>query len=259
MAGEEDLVEFLAGGGKLDAPENATPRYRAELLRIMAIFVDSEMAGASGFADCINLAPGLKERRGAARIVLEKLGHAAAVLRLMEPFGANVSLYVGAHPWASRLDRSANLGTRRIDGDMRLNVFHYPIFGWVDAVVMNFLMGRATAVQLDELTRCSYQPLAAAIQEILPVEVKHAEMGEQGLRDALDKGHDLTDAQASVNYWFPRVADTFGSGSSRSIETFRKYGLRQRSNRELLDSWHTSIAAPLQEFRLHETEGSART
>jgi ring-1,2-phenylacetyl-CoA epoxidase subunit PaaA len=257
MAGEEDLVQFLTRGGKLDAPENATPRYRAELLRTMAIFVDSEMAGASGFADCINLAPGLKERRIAARIVLEKLTHAAKVLHLMEPFGANVGLYVGAHPWASRLDRSVNLGTRRIDGDMRLNVFHYPIFGWVDAVVMNFLMGRATAVQLDELTRSSYQPLAAAIQEILPVEVRHAQMGEQGLRDALDKGHDLTDAQASVNYWYSRVADTFGSGTSRSIEIFRKYGLRQRSNQELLESWHTSIAAPLMEFRLRRPEGAA--
>ena len=150
----------------------------------MAMFVDSEMAGASGFADCINLAPGVKERITAARIVLEKFGHAEKVLDLMEQFGANTAQYVGAHPWAARLDRSADLGTRRIDGDMRLNVFHYPIYGWVDAVVLNCLMGQASVVQIDELTRGSYQPLADAMATILPVEQRHAELGEQGCAGA---------------------------------------------------------------------------
>ena len=83
MLEEESLIGFVSGGGRLSAPDNATPRYRAELMRLMAIFVDSEMAGAAGFADCINLAPGLRERITAARIVLEKLGHAQQVLQLM--------------------------------------------------------------------------------------------------------------------------------------------------------------------------------
>ena len=136
MVDEEGLVSFVTGGGRLSAPDNVTPRYRGELMRLMAIFVDSEMAGASGFADCINLAPGLKERIIATRIVFDKFNHARQVLDLMEQFGANTAQYVGAHPWAARLDRSVNLGTRRMDGDMRLNVFHYPINGWVDSVVM---------------------------------------------------------------------------------------------------------------------------
>ena len=167
MISDDDLT-YLAGGGKLSAPDNATPRYRGEVMRLMAVLIDSLMAGAAGFADCINLAPGLKERITAARIVLEKFGHAEKILRLMDQFGANTAQYVSAHPWAARRDRSVYLGTRRIEGDMRLNVFHYPIYGWVDAVVLNLLMGRATVIQLDELTRCSYGPLADTIAEILP-------------------------------------------------------------------------------------------
>jgi 1,2-phenylacetyl-CoA epoxidase catalytic subunit len=237
MVDEESLVSFVAGGGRLSAPDNVTPRYRGELMRLMAIFVDSEMAGASGFADCINLAPGLKERLTATRIVLQKFDHARQVLELMEQFGANTDQYVGAHPWASRLDRSVNLRLRRMDGDMRLNVFHYPINGWVDAVVMNCLMGQATVVQLDELTRGSYQPLSDTLARILPVEKRHAEAGEQGLRFALDRGHDRTDAQASVNYWYPRVADTFGRSASDHYSQHRKYGLRQKGREELLAQW----------------------
>lgn len=250
MLEEEGLIEFVSGGGRLSAPDNATPRYRAELMRLMAIFVDSEMAGAAGFTDCINLAPGLPERITATRIVLEKLGHADRVLRLMEPFGANTNLYVSAHPWSARLDRSADLRARRADGDMRLNVFHYPIYGWVDAVVMNLLMGRATVVQLDELARCSYQPLADAFAAILPVETRHAELGEAGLRSALGKGHDPVDVQASVNYWYPRVVDSFGRSPSDHFEVHRRYALRQRNREELLGLWRQRVDPLLQELGL---------
>ncbi|MFC4174925.1 Phenylacetic acid catabolic protein [Microvirga sp. GCM10011540] len=251
MVDEESLVSFVAGGGRLSAPDNVTPRYRGELMRLMAIFVDSEMAGASGFAGCINLAPGLKERITATRIVFEKFNHARRVLELMEQFGANTSQYIGAHPWSSRLDRSVNLGTRRMDGDMRLNVFHYPINGWVDAVVMNWLMGQATVVQIDELTRGSYQPLADTLSEILPVEKRHAELGEEGLQVALGKGHDKVDAQASVNYWYPRVADTFGRSQSDHFDQHRKYGLRQKSREELLARWQEAVHPILRRLELN--------
>ena len=100
---------------------------------------------------------------------------------------------------------------------MRLNVFHYPIQGWIDSVVLNFLMGRASVIQIDELAGCSYQPFADAMTQILPVEQRHAELGEAGLRKAMAAGHDPTDAQASVNYWYRRVADTFGRGSFRPL------------------------------------------
>lgn len=245
-----DDLDYLAAGGKLTAPENASPRYRGEVMRLMAVLTDSLMAGAAGFADCINLAPGLRERMAAARIVLEKFGHAERVLRLMEQFGANTTQYVSGHPWAARRERSAEFGTRRIEGDMRLNVFHYPLQGWVDAVVMNGLMGRAVGIQLDELSACSYAPLADAILAILPVERRHTELGMAGLRKILASGHDPTDAQASVNYWYPRVADTFGSANSDRFETYRRLGLRRHANAELLERWQGEVRPALAELDL---------
>ena len=64
------LEAYLAEGGVLSSPENAPSRYRAELLRLMATFIDSSLAGAAGFADTINDSPGLTERIAACRIVL---------------------------------------------------------------------------------------------------------------------------------------------------------------------------------------------
>lgn len=237
MDGEVSLESYLESGGKLSSPDNASPRYRGELMRIMAVFVDSEMAGASGFADSINFAPGIKERMIAARIVLEKFGHAQRVLDIMEQFGANTTRYASHHPWANRLDRNVDLGTKRVEGDMRLNIFHYPINDWCDAVTMNTLMGCATVLQLEELSACSYQPLADAIEDILAVERRHAELGEAGLRQLLVDGYDRAAAQGSVNYWHPRAAATFGRAASDHFDAYRRYGLRERSNEELLTTW----------------------
>jgi 1,2-phenylacetyl-CoA epoxidase catalytic subunit len=240
MNDEIGLVDYLAGGGKLTSPDNANARYRGEIMRLMAVFVDSEMAGASGFADSINFGPGLKDRMIAARIVLEKFGHAERVLGIMEEFGANTSRYVKDHPWDDRLERNVDLGTKRVEGDMRLNVFHYPILDWCDAVTMNTLMGCATIIYLKDVSGCSYQPLADAFSEILPAEARHARLGEAGLRQLLADGYDRAAAQASVDYWYPRVASTFGRANSDHIDAYRRYGLRQRSNEELFALWQES-------------------
>lgn len=41
------IEDYLARSGKLSSPDNPPPRYRAELLRLMAPFVDSELAGSA--------------------------------------------------------------------------------------------------------------------------------------------------------------------------------------------------------------------
>ncbi|NWG71057.1 MAG: phenylacetate-CoA oxygenase subunit PaaI [Parvularculaceae bacterium] len=242
MSDQGDIILYLERGGRLTAPDNAPPRYRAELLRIMASFVDSEMAGAAGFADMINAAPGIRERIDAARIVLEKLDHADRVLRLMGEFGVDAARYQNVHPWAARVSRNEDLGLSRRGGDMRLNVFHYPFAGWTDSVVMNVLMGEATVLQLGDLAECSYQPLADAFACILPREHQHTELGRAGLAK-LAIGGDAARAEISrsIDYWWPRVAATFGGRSSARAELLRRFGLRRRANEELLSLWRARM------------------
>lgn len=245
MSDETNIDDYLAQGGKLTSPENASARYRGELMRLMATFVDSEMAGAAGFADCINGAPGITERIAAARIVLEKLDHAERVLKIMGEFGADTGRYATHQPWAARLERSADIGMARQGDDMRLNVFHYPLESWEDAVAMNVLMGRATAIQLEEFTRLSYQPLADAFRAILPRETRHAELGEEGLRAICAEDAGRVGAQASVDYWMPRVAASFGAPGSKRYDTLNRFGLRHETNETLLQRWRDGVSAVL--------------
>lgn len=242
---DEKLIEAIAAGSRIASPEDVTPAYRAELLRLMVVLADSELAGAAGFADQINQAPGMRERTTAARIVAEKFAHAETILELLRPFGVSPELYVTSHSWNARVNRAVDLGTRRTGGDKRLNVFHYPLEGWTDAVAMNMLMGSASSIQLAELLDCSYGPLADAMVEIVKREADHASLGEIGLVQAIDRDGSVTAAQASVDYWYPRVAHTFGRADSSHFELYRKFGLRKHDNAAMLGNWQEDIAPRL--------------
>lgn len=236
MSESMNIGEYLARGGRLTNPVNVPSRYRAELMKIMATFVDSELAGAAGFADVINEGPGIKERIAAARIVLEKTDHADKVLTLMGQFGANTQRYVSHHPWTDRLPRDTEPGSTRSAHDMRLSVLNYPLDGWIDAVVMNFLMGLAVCIRLDEFTNSSYQPFAETIREILPVERRHTELAREGLEKLVEEGK-ATEIAKAVAYWWPRVSESFGVSTTKRHDMLREMGLRSNSNEDLHEAW----------------------
>ncbi len=244
MTDEMSITSYLAQGGVLSNPSNVPPRYRAELMKLMATFVDSELAGAAGFADIINEGPGIKARIAAARIVLEKTDHAEKVLRIMGDFGADTERYADHHPWTARLEREADIGQSRTKHDMRLAVFNYPLEGWADAVVMNLLMGRAVVLQLEELSHVSYQPLAEAFRAILPVETRHAELAEEGLM-VLVEAQGPDGLQELVDYWWPRVAASFGQEDSEKFEGLKAMGLRRTPNADLKARWQQEAEAIL--------------
>lgn len=242
------IEDYLAQGGKLTNPSNVPNRYRGELLRMMASFVDSELAGSAGFADVINCAPGITERIAAARIVLEKADHAERVLSVMGEFGADEARYAKVHSWEARLDRDADIGATRQGGDMRLSVFHYPLEGWTDAVVFNLLMGLASTIQLKEMAQVSYQPLSDVFRDILPREERHLELARNGM--ARIATEDAAAAKASVAYWRPRVEASFGAAKSARFDKLKALGLRHDDNTALMALWNSSVDAALAEAGL---------
>lgn len=249
MTEEMTIESYLSQGGKLSNPTNVPPRYRAELMKMMAIFVDSELAGAAGFADVINAGPGIKERIAAAKIVLEKTDNADKVLKLLGEFGADTARYATSHPWTARLPRDSAPGTRRSEHDMRLSVLNYPLEGWVDAVTMNLCMGLAVAQQLAELRQVSYQPFAEAIHDVIPVETRHVELAEEGLHKLLAEGQG--DAiSAAVAYWRPRIEPIFGDVPRDRFEQLRDWGLRHHTNSELGKAWQASLDVSLKRLGL---------
>ena len=75
---------------------------------------------------------------------------------------------------------------------------------------MNVLMGKAVNVQLEEFSRVSYSPLAEVFRGIAPREARHAELGVEGLQEITATEDGRAHVGASVAYWRPRVAASFG-------------------------------------------------
>lgn len=244
------LESYLEQGGVLTSPANAPPRYRAELLKIMASFVDSELAGSAGFADTINTAPGIKERIAAARITLEKADHAERVLKVMGEFGVDMGRYATHHPWSDRLPRDAAPAQARHAGDLRLPVFHFPFAGWTDAVAMNVLMGEAVGVQLGELARVSYAPLADVFRAVAPREARHALLGLEGLTKIAKTPEGRDAAKASIAYWRPRVAESFGHAKPERFAMLKRLGLRHETGEALAARWNAQLDAKLASLNL---------
>lgn len=250
MSETMSMDDYLARGGKLTSPGNASPRYRAELLRLMSSFVDSELAGSAGFADAINWAPGIRERIAASRITLEKADHADRVLDLMVEFGTDKGRYDSTHDWSARGPRDSTVDPKRQGGDMRLSVFRYPLTGWTDAVAMNVLMGLSTVIQLEEMIRCSYAPLADVMRDILPRERRHMELGLEGLEQISADAAGRDEVKASVAYWHPRVAETFGPARSDRHDRLVRMGLRQSTNEAMRAAWLERLAGYLEPLGL---------
>lgn len=253
MSEDMSIEDYLAQGGVLTNPANVPPRYRAELLKLMATFVDSELAGAAGFADIINAGPGIKERIAAAKIVLEKTDNADRVLRIMSDFGADADRYATHHPWTARLARDADIGAARSAHDMRLAVFNYPIQGWTDAVIMNLLMSHAVAEQLSEYAGVSYQPLSEAFRHIAPIEARHGELALEGAIKLIEQG-EAAQMDASVAYWWPRVAMSFGGDNPDRLASLKAMGLRRTETQAIKARWITATAATLKTLGLRSPE-----
>ena len=238
---EQNLIDHIASGGRIDGPDDMSVGYRGEIVRVMSVLVDSGLAAAAGFADTINRAPGLGERQTMVRLVGEKLAHAGAILELLRPFGVVPDLYVRTHPWHARIGRDIDLGLRRIPGDKRLNVFHYPLQSWHDSLLVNWLVGASLAIQLRDLAGGSYAPLAQAIEGMAQAEEALAALSEPLLAEALQRDGRPTATQAALDYWYARAAATFGHRDSDRFALYRRYGLRRDANDVLLGRWRTLI------------------
>jgi len=112
------------------------------------------------------------------------------------------------------------------------------------------LMGEAVGVQLEEYALVSYTPLAETLRAIAPRERRHTELGREGLRSIVGDEAGRAEAMASVAYWRPRVAESFGLEGSGRFEGLQRLGLRHRRNEDLLADWRRRIDAVLADLKL---------
>src|SRR6266498_2846412 len=129
---EAGLLDRIRAGERIESPEEMTEEYRANLVHLMTMQADSELAGGYGYVPWIMKAPGVEEKHVVAQIVKDEHRHAAVMYGLLADLGFDVEAHVKAHDeaFAMRIDASADIGTARITADKRVNISSPPTTTW---------------------------------------------------------------------------------------------------------------------------------
>lgn len=240
----------------LDAPvfaaADASEPYREAVLKVLSIFVDSQLAAAANFNDAMQSCPSMHDRVTAARVVLEKTANAEKFIPVMHEFGAATDKYLVHHPWAARCDRIKPLDTAMIKKrDMRNPVFDFPLLNWKDAVVWSVLVGHSSNLQIADFCDMSYHPGAAVFRSIQPFEQKHHALALEEFQKYAAVPENRLPLQTSIDYWWPRVSAGFGKDGSKTSEILEIFGLRKVSNTRLRAQWSADMTELMKEFALH--------
>jgi ring-1,2-phenylacetyl-CoA epoxidase subunit PaaA len=252
----ERLLARIARGERIESAEEMTDEYREHLIHLMTMQADSELAGGYGYVPWITKAPGVEEKHVVAQIVKDEVRHATVMYGLLADLGVDVDQHVQAHDdaFTMRIEPDADIGTRRIAADKRVNIFYYPIDTWADFVFFNFCMDRGAGHQLEDVRRCSYGPWVRAIEGIFKEEKFHIRHGEHWVKRLSEDPatHDL--AQATFAKWYGRTTNIFGRPGSPKNALYRKYRLKLRDNDEVRQAFAAEVAGLCAGFGLSVPE-----
>jgi len=241
---EARLVARIEAGERIESPEEMTDDYRRNLIHLMTMQADSELAGAFGYVPWIMKAPTIEEKHVVAQIVKDEVRHAHVMYGLLEDLGVDVAAHVARHDFTLRLDGSAaDIGTARVAADQRVNIFYYPIDRWADFIFFNFCMDRGAGHQLEDVRHCSYGPWVRAIEGIFKEEKMHIRHGELWVQRLTQAEATRAEAQEALDRWFVRTMNIFGRPGSAKNRVYQKYRLKVRDNDEVRRAFATEVTA----------------
>jgi ring-1,2-phenylacetyl-CoA epoxidase subunit PaaA len=230
------LLERIRSGERIQSAEEMSESYRENLVHLMTMQADSELAGAYGYVPWIMKAPTVEEKLVVAQIVKDETRHAKVMYDLLQELGFDVEAHIRPHEaeFARRIeDSEADIGTSRLSTDKRVNIFYYRIDTWADFVMFNFCMDRGAGHQLEDARRCSYGPWVRAIEGIFKEEKMHIRHGELWVKRLADDPAVRDEAERTFHKWYVRTMNIFGRPGSPRNRLYRDLGLKLRDNDEV--------------------------
>lgn len=247
---EARLLERLERGEVVEDPEEMTEEYRANLIHLMLMQADSEIAGAFGYVPWIMKAPTPAEMLAVASITRDEVRHGRVVYKLLEDLGVDVESRIRQYDFTLRVGENEYLGSARAADDQRVNIFYYPIETWTDFVLFNVLMDRAAGHQLEDVLHGSYGPWRRVMQGIMKEETMHIAHGDTWLKRLGRNPETHDEVQAGLEKWWPRVMNVFGRPRTRRNAVYRKWRLKLRDNDEVRQAFVADVAKPIAEAGL---------
>jgi ring-1,2-phenylacetyl-CoA epoxidase subunit PaaA len=254
------MMTKIERGVRLESADEMTPEYRENLVHLLTMQADSELAGGYGYVPWITKAPTVEEKHVVAQIVKDELRHAAVMYGLLGDLGFDVERHVRQHDetFTMRIDAKADIGTARITTDKRVNIFYYPIDTWADFVFFNFCMDRGAGHQLEDVRGCSYGPWVRAIDGIFKEEKFHIRHGEYWVKKLAEDPATHDEAQTTFAKWYVRTMNIFGRPESPKNQLYRRLKLKLRDNDEVRQAFAAEVKELCEKFGLAVPEWKPR-
>jgi ring-1,2-phenylacetyl-CoA epoxidase subunit PaaA len=247
-----DMMAKIDRGVRLESAAEMTAEYRENLIHLLTMQADSELAGGYGYVPWITKAPTVEEKHVVAQIVKDELRHATVMYGLLADLGFDVESHVRQHDetFTMRIDAGRDIGTSRITSDKRVNIFYYPIDTWADFIFFNFCMDRGAGHQLEDVRGCSYGPWVRAIDGIFKEEKFHIRHGEYWVKKLAEDDKTHAEAQTTFAKWYIRTMNIFGRPGSPKNQVYRKLKLKLRDNDEVRQVFAAEVKDLCEKFGL---------
>ncbi len=190
--------------------------YRQAVAKIVVSHAVNELYGAQVFDEpAIALAPTPYAKWLACRVAMEEYGHHVRFRELGEEMGIDA-------------------GAMTPRSKKPLSIFSFQLRNWPDFAVIKLLADLAEILQVEDLSDCSFLPLRKLARMTMPEERFHAQLGRDLCGELCKTPAGRREVQDAIDRLFPLLPAFFGKPGSRNNELFRKFGLKQRRNEDML-------------------------
>ncbi len=196
--------------------EGAPEEYRSALEKIVISHAVNELYGAQVFDEpAIALAPTPYAKWLTCRVAMEEYGHHVRFKELGEEMG------IAGEKMSPSVKKP-------------LSIFEFPLQTWPEFCVIKLLADMAEIMQVEDLAHCSFVPLRNLARMTMPEERFHAQFGKDFCTELCRTEDGRAAVQDAINRYFPMLPKFFGRAKSKNNEIFRKWGIKRRTNEEML-------------------------
>ncbi len=197
----------------MQAPEE----FRTAVEKIVISHAVNELYGAQVFDEpAIALAPTPYSKWLTCRVAMEEYGHHVRFKELGEEIGIAPERMMAS------------------DEKKPLSIFEFPLQTWEEFCVIKLLADLAEILQVEDLAQCTFLPLRNLSRMTMPEERFHAQFGKDFCTELCQTEEGRAAVQDAINRYYPILPKFFGRPKSKNNEIYRKWGIKQRTNEDML-------------------------
>jgi ring-1,2-phenylacetyl-CoA epoxidase subunit PaaA len=199
----------------VDEFHRQSEEYKASILKLVVSHAVNELYGAQVFDEpAIALAPTPYAKWLTCRVAMEEYGHHVRFRELGQKLGVPE-------------DRMTPTAKRP------LSIFEFPLKTWEEFCVIKLLADLAEILQVEDLLACTFHPLRDLARMTMPEERFHAQFGKDFCTELCATEEGRQRVQDAIDRYYPFLPAFFGASNSKNNETFRRLGIKQRTNDEM--------------------------